>query len=97
MPKKNKVKYFFLHLQTRDGEREYDHKSVHTTEHMGVPPDLSDDDALNKWANEYCADFWGESDDNDEYGYWFFGEIITSMQSVRFITKKEYDVLREFL
>lgn len=84
-----KSKYVFLHLETRDGEREYDHKGVHK-----LPKDTS----IIAWADDYCSDFWMGGSEKDGDGYYFHGgEIFTQVQSVQEIPKKHYDILKQYL
>lgn len=81
--------YVFLKLETRDGEREYNHLSVH---------ELPKGTDITAWANDYLKDFWGEGERlaDDEYEF-HGGEIITSVYSVQEITKSEYTTLNKYL
>lgn len=83
-------KYIFLALETRDGEREYHHLSVH---------EAHDDIDIDNFADDYCHDFWGEGEkDKDTNGYWFFGgEICTCVNKVQEIGTLEYQTLKQFL
>ena len=84
-------KYIFLHLETLDGEREYDHKSVHQ---------LSYKEDTIKWADNYCSDFWmGQPGEKNEYGYYEFyaGSLATRVVEVRNISKEHYKILKNYI
>lgn len=84
------MKYIFLILSTRDGEREYSHLSVHQIRRA------TDSD---KWAARYCSDFWGKADEKDvDNVYWFDGwSICTWVDRVQVISKQEYEILKQYL
>jgi hypothetical protein len=79
--------YIYRELETRDGEREYEHKGVH---------ELPNGTDVAEFLDDYCKDFWGEGKviDGD---YWFFGEIITKVYRYESISKAEYDVLKNYI
>lgn len=78
------MKYWFLNIEIRNGEYEYNSLSLHTGKFN---------------AEEYVKGFYnddGEESDNGEY-YFNGGEVACSIKKLKEITKKEYDVLRKFI
>lgn len=87
-----KGKYIYRELHTRDGEREYYHKGLE------VFPEEKTVEEVEKYLDEFCSEFWGETDGEERSGeYWFFGEIITRVNGWEFITEEEYNVLKKFM
>lgn len=82
------MKYVFLELESRNGEYEYTHPSVHT---------LKNSIDLDEWSDEYCRMFWGEGEAEDG-GYYFHGGCIwVGVSRVKEISKKEYDILCKYV
>lgn len=84
-------KYIFLHLQTREGEREYDHKSVHI-----LPYNINEEE----WSDDYCRTFWmGAPGEMNDDGYYEFdnGCIWTQIVEWRKISKSHYNILKNYL
>lgn len=86
-------KYIYRTLETRDGEREYTHKSIHQFDEP-----LSENE-VNEFLEDLVQTFWGENNTGKESegAYWFFGEIITSIGVWEFITEEEFNVLKRFI
>lgn len=83
------MKFIFRTLETRDGEREYQHKSVHR---------LEDDVDPDEFLAEYLRDFWGDNAVVDDMGnHWFFGEIITKIYDWKYINEETYNVLKNYV
>lgn len=82
------MKYLFIKLVVRDGEREYNLRVLHTTNCKNI-------DFAAIW---YVAHFWGipSYTDKDLY-YHFGGETATSLYSFEELTETEYNYLNEFL
>ena len=82
-----KIKYLFIHLKVREGEREHDHKILHTTKCEN----------LDFAAEYYVAHFWGDADRvNDSWEAWG-GEIVITLQRHKELTEEEYNYLQKFL
>ena len=87
-----KGKYIYRTLETRDGEREYTHKSVHQFSNPVTHEEV------NEFLEELVQTFWGENSGKESDGaYWFFGEIITSIGDWEFITEEEFNILKRFI
>lgn len=84
--------YIYLYLETQDGERRYDHKSVHVIEDNEM--------TLDEWADDYCHDFWaGPTGEKNDMGWYEFdaGCIWTRVSEVKEITVEHYNVLKSYL
>jgi len=86
------AKYIYSELKTRDGERVYEHKSLHTFDNDNITHE-----EVDEFLDDYVSEFWGESDGKEDYYYWFFGEIVSWVYNWNFISEKEYKVLKKFL
>ena len=75
-------KHLFINLTVRDGEREHDHKVLHTTNASNI----------NFAAQRYVSRFWGNGEREDDF-WWFDGEITARLEKVVQITKEEYERL----
>lgn len=82
------MKYIFLQLKTRDGEREYYHLSVHAVDNAVT---------LDDFAEDYLKDFWGEGEKDGDGYYFHGGEIYTEVSRVEEIGTLEYQNLKEYL
>ena len=80
-----KVRYLFIHLKVQDGEREHDHRVLHTT--TGTNLEFA--------AERYVASFWGysELDKNTDCWYAHGGEIAMRLETYRELTEEEYNYL----
>lgn len=82
------MKYLFIELNIRDGEREYEYRCLHTTSCENL-------DFAAEW---YAAHFWGDSN-LDRYSKcrWeaWGGEISIGLEKYKELTKNEYDYLNE--
>jgi hypothetical protein len=88
----SKGQFIYRVFETRDGEREYSHKSVHDFQEEKTTEEV------NKFLDEECSTFWGENTGEERPGeYWFFNEIITRVYTWEFITEEEYNVLRKYI
>lgn len=81
------AKYIYRELETREGERTYQHKGVEV---------LEDDTNVEEYLNDMVLNFWGEGDIIDDE-VWFFGEIIVSLNDWQEISKEEYDILNKYI
>lgn len=87
--KTKEVKYLYLELESRNGEYEYHHKSVHQ-----LPVKTNEDE----FGEDYARDFYGGGSDEQDGGFYFNGgEIHVSVNKVQLITKEQYDVLTKFI
>ena len=75
-------KHLFIKLTVRDGEREHDHKVLHTTKANNI----------NFAGQRYVSTFWGRGEREDDF-WWFDGEITARLEKVVQITKDEYERL----
>ena len=82
-----KVRYLFIHLKVQDGEREHDHRVLHTT--TGTNLDFA--------AERYVASFWGYSELERSTGSWYAhgGEIAIQLEKCTEITESEYQFLNK--
>ena len=83
------MKYIFIHIVIRDGEREHDHKVLTTTNCENI-----------KFAVDwYTAHFWGygERDFKDDNWYFWGGEICGRWKTYEELTKKEFNFLNKYL
>ena len=83
------MRYWFLNIQVRQGEYEFNQKSVHKT-----PKDEEFD------AEEYAKDYYGFADDpdNDDGSYYFnCGNVCVEVYKIQEITQKEYNVLNRYI
>ena len=77
-------RYLFIHLSIREGERQHDHRVLHTTKAKNI----------NFAAERYVSTYWGWGEREDDF-WWFHGEIIGELVKVVELTKTEYDLMRE--
>ncbi len=75
-------KHLFIRLQVQDGERQHDHKVLHTTNATNI----------EFAAQRYVSTFWGQGEREDDF-WWFDNEITARLEKVVQITKKEYERL----
>jgi hypothetical protein len=84
-----KIRYIFIETGIRDGENEYNSKSVHTT---------TSKKKLKTIGNEYIKYFYDGESEKDGNGYYFdFGCLFVKCNDIREITEAEYDVLKNFM
>lgn len=82
------MKYLFIILNVREGEREHTHRVLHTTKANNV--DFA--------AELYAARFWGDSfryDRDDDEWYAWGGEISIRLEKVVEISEEKYLELSE--
>jgi len=83
------VRYMFINIEIRDGEREYNCKSVFS---------LDAEINLNEYAEDYPKSFHGEGKTDDDEWYWdSCGETMCRLHNYKEVTKVEYDVLRNII
>lgn len=85
------TKYIFLALEERNGEYEYMHRSVHQ---------LSDSRTITaeKFVKSWLKGFYSGKAEKEGEGYYFFGgELFVKVYSWRFISKRDFNVLRQYL
>ena len=85
------TKTVLVSLTLREGEREFDLKPFTSTVKAG----LSNDDI----AKEVITEFYGESKEVDERGRYFYdnGEYCIYLTEVKYIPKKEFEILSKYL
>lgn len=84
--KKRKVKYLYIELEERNGEREYTHRCLHVTKCENI--DFA--------AELYCAHFWGTASRREDNWWWFY-DFAVRVSSVRILTKRQYTMLNKFM
>jgi hypothetical protein len=87
---RNIAKYILIHVEERNGEREYTSKIVRQID--------GSVDAHN-WADEKIAKTWldFDSEENDN-GYFFNGgEFLVHISKIEEITKEDFDILSKYL
>ena len=77
-----KLKYLFIHIKIQDGEREHDHRVLHTTYANNL------DFAVERYVASFWG--WGERLHNDDVWYWNGGEFAGRLESYKELSKKEY-------
>src|SRR5690348_2089519 len=87
---KNTNKYYLIHVDERNGEREYTEKIVRM-----IP---ANENAL-QWADKNIAATWlGDDGEAEGDGYYFDGgQYCVSIGLVKEITLQEFETLLEFL
>jgi hypothetical protein len=82
-----KLRYLFIQLKVQDGEREHNHRVLHTTTAKN----------LDFAAERYVASYWGESELDKSCGAWFAhgGEIAIQLEKCTEITESEYQFLNK--
>lgn len=87
----NKNKYILLCLEERNGDYEYQHKSVHTL------PDGRESTA-ERFCKNYLKDFYGGGGKSENGGYFFNDwEVFVEVSSWKFVTEEHYNVLNKYL
>ncbi len=82
------MRYWFLDLQITCGEYEFNSTSVHET-------DKKEFDA-ETYAKEFYDNNDDDTEDNEIY-YFNGGEVAVEVCRIDEITKKEYDILKEYI
>lgn len=77
------MKYLFIELLIREGEREHDHRVLTTT-------DAND---IKFAAQRYASTYWGEGERDGMYWYAHGGEIAIRVESVVELSEYEYKLL----
>lgn len=79
------MKYLYIRLEVRDGEREHIHHCLHTTNAKSI----------EFAAERYAASFWGGESTHDKDGNWIAwdGEIMIKLEKVQKIAKNQYNFL----
>jgi len=79
------MKYWFMEVETREGERSGNSKSVHEAEEFD--------------PNAYVSDFFGDDGEELEEGVYEFdcGCCVASVGRCVEITKGEYETLKKFM
>jgi len=86
----NNSKYIFLTLEERNGEYEYTHRSVHQLS--------SNKTSVESFVKSHLKRFYGGEVEKEDNGYYFYGgEIFVQISSWRFISKKDFDILGQYL
>ena len=79
-----RTKYLFIELKVQDGEREHNHRILHTTRAKNI----------NFAAERYAAKFWGEGEREPKDNYWWVnGEITIRVDYVVEITLEQYNLM----
>jgi hypothetical protein len=87
-----KMKYIYVEVEERNGEREYRHRAV-----KQIPVSITD---ITKWADEnYAGGMYGGDAPENFDGRWEYdgGEVSCELYKAEEITKEQYDVLFRFL
>ena len=81
--------HLFIHLVIQDGERQHDHKVLHTTKCKNL-------DFAVEW---YVAHFWGLGERwfNDDRWFFWGGEIAGELKSYSELTEDEFNILNKYL
>ena len=84
--KTSKMRYWYLDIEITCGEYEFHSKSLHVTKGNKFDEDT------------YVKGFYGDEPDEDDGTYYFFaGEIACQVSDIREITKKQHDILQDFI
>jgi len=92
-----KTKFVLLNIQIKNGEYEYNSKSIH---------EISARKSLEKFGQDYAKDFYGSStkpyqmnDKIDKNDWWYFngGEVAVRIGNSYEITKEQYEVLKDHI
>ena len=83
---RKKVKYLVIQLEERNGEREYQHRCLHSTKC----------DSIDFAAEWYCAHFWGENSYREDEWWWFY-DVMVKVHSVKEVTKRQYNLLNRLI
>lgn len=84
------MKYYYLEIFERNGNYEYHHKHVHTSD------EFEDGQTPEEFAEDRAKNFYTEGDPEGDY-YWHYGELITKVYCIKEIPKEEYDVLNKYI
>lgn len=88
---KTKSNYLFIMLEERNGEYEYLHRSVAKLETQSK-------NVAERVAQNYAKTFYGTPPKKEDGGYYFHeGEVFVQVDSWKFITEDEYNVLKSYL
>lgn len=83
-------------MEIRSGEYEFTSTSVH---------EISSRRSIVKFGRDYAKDFYGNqpkpfqyNDKIDPDDWWYFngGEVASRVETIKEITKEEYDILKRF-
>ena len=83
------IRYMFINIETRDGEKEYNSKDA-----ISFDADIE----LKKCAEDYTKEVFG--DKNPEGNGWYWDESFETMcrlHSYNETTKQEYDILKKYI
>lgn len=82
-------KYVIIHVEERNGEREYTSKVVRQ---------IDGDVNAQEWADENIAKTWLDSDseESDEGYYFDAGQYLVHISKIEEITKEEFDVISKY-
>jgi hypothetical protein len=75
------MKYLFIELEVRDGEREHTHRVLHTTNAKSI----------HFAAERYAATYWGYGKRDGDGWYHHGGEIYTEYKKVKELTKEQFE------
>lgn len=81
--KTERIKYLYIRIMVRDGEREHLHHCLNETKC----------DNINFAAEWYTSHFWGESTRDDNSWYAWNNEICITLKEVRELTKEKFEYL----
>ena len=103
----SEVRYMFINIEIRDGERDYNYKTVFSF-------DAKID--IDECAKDYVKDFYGTAKIDDEFaeeypkdfygtditdsGEWYWdslGVTMCKLSSYKEISRKEFDILKNFI
>ena len=80
------MKYLYVRILVRDGEREHTHHCLLVT------------NCNSLWfaAQRYVSQFWGFGNREDDF-WWFNYEITARLEDYKELTKKEYELMNRIM
>jgi hypothetical protein len=83
----NKLKYLYIRLVVREGEREHTHHCLHTTRAENIEFAVT----------LYTARFWGYSERVGDYWFAHGCEISISLETYKELSQEEHEMLHKLL
>jgi len=77
------IRYLFIHLEVKDGERTHNHRVLHTTRAKD----------LNFAVERYVSTFWGFGKVDKQSRWWDYGECAGRLKSFTEISREDYEML----
>jgi hypothetical protein len=82
-------RFYVYNIYERNGEHEYNHKSV---------IQLDADQDPDKWLEDYTSDFYGGGSEKEGDSYWFNGwTFLCEAHGMTEISKDEFDVVKRYI